>query len=147
MCGILVIYSKKKTLNKKKCEKLTKLIYVSSDAVYKDTLKKIDENSICQSDNLHGVMHYTREQMLINSINAPISIVRPTLVYGSDDPHNGYGPNSFFRKAIRNQDIILFGKGEELRDHINIDEVTSEQRNNAKTVNFGIISIISPTTP
>lgn len=123
--------------------KLTKLIYVSSDAVYKDTLKKIDENSICQSDNLHGVMHYTREQMLINSINAPISIVRPTLIYGSDDPHNGYGPNSFFRKAIRNQNIILFGKGEELRDHINIDEVTNLLIHIIKSKKTGIYNLVT----
>ena len=123
--------------------KLTKLIYVSSDAVYKDSAKKINEKSICQSENLHGVMHYTREQMLINTIKSPISIVRPTLVYGSDDPHNGYGPNSFFRKAIKNEDITLFGKGEELRDHINIDEVTNLLTHIIKSKKIGVYNLVT----
>ena len=61
--------------------------------------------------------------LIKSSINTPISILRPTLIYGIDDPHNGYGPNSFFRKAIKNEDIILFGEGEELRDHIHISDV------------------------
>ncbi len=123
--------------------KLTKLIYVSSDAVYMDTKKKINENSICQSDNLHGVMHYTREQMLINTIKSPICIVRPTLVYGLDDPHNGYGPNSFFRNAIKDQDIKLFGNGEELRDHINIDEVTNILTQIVKSKKTGIYNLVT----
>ena len=33
-------------------------------------------------------------------INFPkkVSIFRPTLVYGANDPHNGYGPNKFKEK-------------------------------------------------
>ena len=42
------------------------------------------------------------------------------MVYGYNDPHNGYGPNKFVRLAKDNKNITLFGKGEELRDHINI---------------------------
>ena len=41
--------------------KIKKFIYLSSDAVYADTKKKITENSIISSDNLHGQMHRTRE--------------------------------------------------------------------------------------
>ncbi len=51
--------------------------------------------------------------------------MRPTLVYGHHDPHDGYGPNKFIRCAQLNKKIILFGKGEEKRDHINVDNVAS----------------------
>ena len=37
--------------------------------------------------------------------------------------HNGYGPNRFLRLAERGQPIVLFGKGEERRDHVLIDDV------------------------
>jgi nucleoside-diphosphate-sugar epimerase len=69
-------------------------------------------------------MHLAREQMLIAAAGTtPLAILRPTLVYGADDPHNGYGPNKFRRQANRGEDIILFGEGEERRDHVNVDDI------------------------
>ena len=112
---------------------LRKFIYLSSDAVYKDSKKLINEKSICEPDSLHGLMHLAREKY-IESFNAnKVCIVRPTLVYGLDDPHNGYGPNMFLRKAIKNQNIFLFGKGEERRDHVHVEDV-------GKTISFLILS-------
>ena len=52
-----------------------------------------------------------------------LCIVRPTLVYGEGDPHNGYGPNRFI-KLIKKKPIELFGRGEELRDHVWINDVS-----------------------
>ena len=43
---------------------LKQFIYLSSDAVYKDSLKLINENSICEPDSLHGLMHLAREKYL-----------------------------------------------------------------------------------
>ncbi len=99
------------------------LVYVSSDAVYSDTMNLIDENSSTEPTSLHGLMHLTREKML-NQLNLnKYTIVRPTLVYGLDDPHDGYGPNKFFKNYKNKKKIYLFGKGEERRDHIFIDDV------------------------
>ena len=102
---------------------LKQFIYLSSDAVYKDSLKLINENSICEPDSLHGLMHLAREKYLKSLYLDKICIVRPTLVYGLNDPHNGYGPNMFLRKAQKKQNIKLFGKGEEKRDHVYVDDV------------------------
>ncbi len=99
------------------------LIYVSSDAVYSDTMKLIDENSSTEPNSLHGLMHLTREKMLSQLNLNKYTIVRPTLVYGLDDPHDGYGPNKFFKNYKNKKKIYLFGKGEERRDHIFIDDV------------------------
>ena len=72
--------------------------------------------------SLHGFMHLIRETML-KDLNCLKTFVRPTLVFGSLDPHNGYGPNKFIRCAQSKKEIILFGKGEEKRDHIHVDNV------------------------
>jgi nucleoside-diphosphate-sugar epimerase len=49
--------------------------------------------------------------------------VRPTLVYGLEDPHNGYGPNRFRRLAAAGKEIVLFGEGEERRDHVDVEDI------------------------
>ncbi len=99
------------------------VIYVSSDAVYKDSSKPLTEASCAEPGSLHGVMHLAREVALRQSYAGPLALVRPTLVYGFDDPHNGYGPNRFRRLAAAGKEIVLFGEGEERRDHVDVADV------------------------
>ncbi len=100
------------------------VIYISSDAVYSDSDEPLSEDSVTAPDNLHGIMHVARELMLKSVMGeTPLAILRPSLLYGLDDPHNGYGPNSFRRLAAKGEDITLFGEGEERRDHVLIDDV------------------------
>lgn len=105
-------------------KKISHLIYISSDAVYEDSLKKMTENSSIKPNSLHGIMHCVREDLLKLYFKNNLSIVRPTLVYGPQDTHNGYGPNYFARNALQNRNIHVFGNGEELRDHVYIDDVS-----------------------
>jgi UDP-glucose 4-epimerase len=97
--------------------------YVSSDAVYKDSVEPLSESSCAEPGSLHGVMHLTREVMLRNEFAGPLVFVRPTLTYGINDPHNGYGPNRFRRLAAEGKDLVLFGEGEEERDHVAVDDI------------------------
>jgi nucleoside-diphosphate-sugar epimerase len=106
-----------------KKQKISHLIYISSDAVYRDSDKPIDEYSCAEPASIHGAMHLAREVALKSELDLPLAIIRPTLVYGLKDPHNGYGPNSFRRIAIKNEDITLFGEGEELRDHVYVNDI------------------------
>ena len=99
------------------------VVYLSSDAVYSDSEGPLIESSNTQPDSLHGIMHVTRELMLKSVLSNPLSIVRPTLIYGPNDPHNGYGPNRFYRSANTSGSISLFGAGEEKRDHIFVTDV------------------------
>jgi len=99
------------------------VIYISSDAVYADDAKALAENSCAEPSSLHGVMHLAREVMLKQVCNMPLAILRPTLVYGVGDTHNGYGPNQFYRLAAEGESITLFGEGEEQRDHVHIEDV------------------------
>jgi UDP-glucose 4-epimerase len=111
------------------CDTLTRrpvahLVYISSDAVYADRPVPLTEASPAAPSSLHGAMHLAREQMLLATAgSSPVAILRPTLIYGARDPHNGYGPNKFRRQANRGEDIVLFGEGEERRDHIDVDDL------------------------
>ena len=111
------------------CDALTRrpvahLVYISSDAVYADLPVPLTETSPAAPGSLHGAMHLAREQMLIAAAGSvPLAILRPTLIYGARDPHNGYGPNKFRRQANRGEDIVLFGEGEERRDHVDVDDL------------------------
>ena len=99
-------------------KKVAHLIYISSDAVYKDSNSHLSEDSCAAPESFHGVMHLAREVIFRQSFAGPFTIVRPTLVYGKNDPHNGYGPNRFGRLAKDGKEIVLFGHGEERRDHV-----------------------------
>jgi nucleoside-diphosphate-sugar epimerase len=101
------------------------LVYISSDAVYADDANPVNERSYLQPSSLHGAMHLAREVMLRTTLKVPLAILRPTLIYGAADPHNGYGPNRFRRLAEKGDPITLFGDGEEQRDHIAVDDVAA----------------------
>ena len=85
------------------------VVYFSSDAVYSDAPVPLTEQSRTEPGSMHGTMH--------------LAVVRSTLIYGEGDPHNGYGPNRFRRLAAAGQEIVLFGEGEERRDHVLVDDV------------------------
>ncbi|GLS22707.1 NAD-dependent dehydratase [Labrys miyagiensis] len=99
------------------------VINISSDAVYGDEPVPLTENAPTAPGSYHGAMHLAREIAFRSEIKAPLAILRPTLVYGASDPHNGYGPNRFRRLANAGEDIVLFGAGEERRDHVLIEDV------------------------
>jgi nucleoside-diphosphate-sugar epimerase len=99
------------------------LVYISSDAVYADDANPVTEESPCAPSTIHGMMHAIRELMLKSSTRAPVAMLRPTLIYGAHDPHNGYGPNRFQREAEKGGPIMIFGEGEEQRDHVLVDDV------------------------
>ncbi len=106
-----------------KIVKVGHVVYISSDAVYADSDKALNESSCAQPGSLHGIMHLAREVMLSNAYPGPLCILRPTLIHGKDDPHNGYGPNRFIRLVKEGKNIELFGEGEEQRDHVWINDV------------------------
>lgn len=99
------------------------LVNISSDAVYADSVRPLTEDSCAAPGSLHGAMHMARELMFLAEVRAPMAMLRPSLIYGAGDPHNGYGPNRFRRLAQKGEDIVLFGQGEERRDHVYIEDV------------------------
>lgn len=102
---------------------LSHVVNISSDAVYADEPVPLTEASAAAPTSLHGAMHLAREFMFKAAVKAPLAILRLGLLYGVGDPHNGYGPNRFRRLVAKGEPIVLFGDGEERRDHVLIDDV------------------------
>ena len=129
-CKNIEMLLQKISMMKTVCEAIERkqpkhLIYLSSDAVYADSPNPLTENSSAEPGSLHGVMHLSREIMLKQVCTAPMVILRPSLIYGSEDTHNGYGPNRFISLALQNKSISIFGNGEEKRDHVYIRDVVN----------------------
>jgi UDP-glucose 4-epimerase len=100
------------------------LVYMSSDAVYPFGNGTVDETTPADPLDLYGVMHKTREVMMMSAVPAnALAILRCTLVCAADDTHNSYGPNRFRRQAARDGKITLGGEGKETRDHVFADDV------------------------
>jgi nucleoside-diphosphate-sugar epimerase len=103
-------------------EKFSHVVYISSDAVYADDANPVRETSCASPSTLYGLMHLTRERMILVASRAPVMIVRPCALYGAGDTHNSYGPNRFMRTALKDRQIQLFGQGEEQRDHLHVED-------------------------
>lgn len=101
------------------------LLYFSSDAVYDSSVSRATEETPASPQDLYGTMHYTREIMARSLSEVPVLVLRPTAVYGLGDTHNSYGPNRFRRAAENDREITLFGGGEEMRDHIHVDDLAA----------------------
>lgn len=105
---------------------LSHVVSISSDAVYDERASLIRETTPAAPTSFHGLMHLARERMLLEALRGsrtPLAILRPSLLYGAEDPHNGYGPNRFLRSALQSGTITLFGDGEERRDHVFIADL------------------------
>jgi nucleoside-diphosphate-sugar epimerase len=129
---------------------LSHIIYISSDAVYSDSIAPLVEESETNPTSLHGIMHKAREliikSQIVDELDIPLFIARPTLIYGLNDPHNGYGPNRFLRQVLNNERISIFGKGEELRDHISVDDVARLILEVVRHKSSGVLNIASGET-
>ena len=108
------------------------VVYYSSDAVYPgDAPNPVSEQTMCAPTDLYGLMHLVRERMLTETLaplGIPFAVLRPSIVYGPGDTHGSYGPNRWMRSVSRGEGITLFGKGEERRDHVYIDDVVEITR-------------------
>ena len=87
-------------------------------------------------------------KILKSKFEKKLCVLRPTMIYGKKDTHNGYGPNLFLNLASKNKDIQLFGKGEERRDHVYIDDLIDVlkeciERNAVGTINLASGNVYS----
>jgi nucleoside-diphosphate-sugar epimerase len=120
--------------------KCSQLVYVSSDAVYGTFHPLISEATAADPVDLYGVMHRTRE-LAVALPDTPVAILRPTLIYGAGDTHNSYGPNRFRRMATEKGEIVLFGGGEETRDHIYVGDAAQLVVQVVRNASSGLLNL------
>lgn len=128
-------------LAKAKCRHV---VYVSSDAVYRDQVVLVDEDAPADSASVYGSMHAFRERMLLQTLAATqtrLAILRPTLVFGAGDTHGSYGPNRFMRSILKDQKIMLFGNGEEQRDHVFVNDAVRLIAEVVRRTSAGVLNV------
>lgn len=106
-------------------KKIQQLVYASSDAVYDTSSNPINENTKPVAQDQYSYMHIGREIILkeaCQKMKNPLCILRPVGMFGDGDTHNSYGPNRFSKQARDNKKIQVFGQGEELRDHLHVED-------------------------
>ena len=118
-------------------------IYFSSDAVYAPSYEKIHEYSKLSHITEYAQMHLVREQMFrkINGLN--LSILRPTMVFGKNNTHDIYSPDSLIKQAMLSRRINLFGLGDDTKDFIYIDDLVSLTHQIIKDSHVGIYNLAS----
>jgi UDP-glucose 4-epimerase len=106
-----------------------RFIYFSSAEVYGDDIKNtnITELTPVNPSTYYDIAKYAGEKLLKKVVqrNKDLSFIalRPPLVYGPLDPSHGYRPSSFVYSAIIGKEIKIWGKGEELREFVFINDV------------------------
>lgn len=122
------------------------VVYLSSDAVYDSDHAEICESTPAAPQDLYGVMHRARELALMQvtqALRIPLCILRPCAIYGPGDTHNSYGPNRFIRTALAEGKIMLFGGGEENRDHVHIRDVVALISRSLAHRSSGLLNLVS----
>ncbi len=126
-----------------KLQKIKKIIYFSTDAVYSFDNELITENIKPNPSSIYGSMHLMREMLLKELDNIKCLIIRPTMIYGLNDTHNAYGINRFLNTAIQEKKIYLNGSGFELRDYVHIDDLIHLTESLIKKDTDGLLNIAS----
>ena len=125
------------------------VVYVSSDAVYDGRHVPLDESASREPVDLYALMHTTREMLLTSVLAArriPLCVLRPAALFGPGDTHNSYGPNRFVREAFEHRTITLFGKGEDERSHVYVNDAARLMTECLIHMSEGTLNIATPET-
>jgi UDP-glucose 4-epimerase len=121
------------------------LVYLSSDAVYPWTEDAVSEQTPIAPADGYSRMHAERESIaasLGEQCGRPVGILRPCAVHGPGDTHMSYGPNRFVRTAVEEREIVLFGRGEEIRPHLWIEDCVNWILEASRTKFAGVLNIV-----
>jgi len=105
------------------------LIYFSSAAVYGEDVNnlEISENTPVCPTSFYGMMKFISERLLWKTFEQNdkcfLIVVRPPTIYGPGDEGDTYGPVKFVNADVNNDDVTLWGDGNELREFVYIDDI------------------------
>lgn len=102
-------------------------VYVSSASVYGDRARPaaITEETPVDPDSYYAAAKFAGERLLgrvATDRGIRLLVVRPCRMYGPSDERAAYGPARFLRAALEGRPIALYGDGEELRDHLYVED-------------------------
>ena len=123
-----------------------KVVYIGSDAVYPMSDEVVTESSPVEPADFYALAKYAGERIMANvcgGAKIPLVVVRPTGVYGPGDTHNSYGPNRFISQIQQDRKVSLFGEGDDIRDHVYLDDVAAAVAGLAASDATGLFNVAS----
>ena len=102
-----------------------RLAYLSSIAVYGNRAGRVVEQDAGGATDPYGLGKMHCEQLLARACETAgvhFLAIRPSIVYGPGDSHTSYGPSRLTREYLAGQ-VELFGRGEDGRDFVYVDDV------------------------
>ena len=107
--------------------KVEHFIFMSSSMVYGNfATETVDESSPCEPIGIYGAVKLGNEKLIAaygNVFDLPYTIIRPSALYGQRCISRRVG-QIFIENAIRGQDLIVQGDGEDRIDFTYIDDFT-----------------------
>ena len=129
---------------------LKNISFTSSYMVYGTPTKKIiNENHPTNPNVVYGASKLATEkylQIFSKESGIKLSILRMMGIYGVEKPH-GQAIPTFIKLISENQNPIIFGTGNEKRNHLHIDDATDSIINSIKQKKTGIYNIGGKDTP
>jgi nucleoside-diphosphate-sugar epimerase len=127
-------------------DKIEKFIYLSSNAVYgvHTGHKKVKENSRLISDTPYSLSKYYSEKILelkFKDHKKKLVILRPTTIFGSKEKILAGNPYGFLIKMMRRNIIKVWGKGEEKREFLFVNDLSKIILQVIKKDFFGILNV------
>lgn len=120
-----------------------KVVFSSSAAVYGESLNALQENSSTNPKSPYAQNKLDGENQLLNSGQSHIAL-RYFNVYGPGQSSQYAGViTTFIMRALNNEDLIIYGDGNQTRDFIFIDDVVGANiaAMNYRGKNFEIFNI------
>lgn len=131
------------------CYAIKNFIYISSAAVYGEDIHntKITENTKIQIRSYYGLAKFVSEELLLKVLSkknhSVLTILRPPTLYGSGDLNISYNPTGFLKKALKDEEITLWGLGEEKREFVYIDDMVNIIHHFTLHPYNGVVNIVS----
>jgi len=109
-----------------KCTNLEHIVYTSSYLVYGNPHSlPVNEQHPTNPQRIYSIGKLAAEKTLIlysKEFRIPVTILRISSVYGPGTPENHLIPQ-VINRAIRDEDIFIFGNGSDSRDYIHVEDV------------------------
>lgn len=128
-------------------------LFLSSASVYGEDIQYglISELTAVQPRSFYAMAKYISERLLWKVFfdqekTEAFTILRPPAIYGAGEQRISYNPAGFFEKAVKGEEVKLWGDGTEKREFIYVDDIVELMYYFIFHPHEGVVNIVSGTS-